>query len=190
MKMQAFAKVVPRLTMLFFLLSAGLLAAQNRDSAAISKLLNQVKSHAALADDDAATLESLTRTGVHWSTHGTQLDLMKEHVNNLVNDSNEMISLRNEGSPWQQQAIDRIEPLLPVMADHLRNAITHFNGNRNRIHMQAYRDYVVENQKLINSAYQVIKAFDSYAQAMNRADTLQKQLELSHSSTEAENVQP
>ena len=71
MKAQALANVVTRLAM-FFLLSAGLLAAQNHDSAAISKLLTQARSHAALANEDAIALESFTRSNVQWSTHAAE----------------------------------------------------------------------------------------------------------------------
>ncbi len=188
MKPQAFAKVVIRPAMLF-LLSAGLLVAQNKDSAAISKLLTQVKTHAALANDDASTLDSFTRSGVDWSTHGSQLNLMREHVNNLITDANEMIALRHEGSPWQQQAIDRIQPLLPVIADHLSNTINHLNENRSLVHLKPYRDYVHANQELIGNAYQVVKSYASYAQAIAKADALEKQLELPSASTESAEVE-
>ena len=189
MKPQAFAKVIPGLAIVFFLLSAGLLAAQNKDSAAISKLLTQVKNHAALASDDAATLDSYARSRLDPSTHGDQLNLMRKHVNNLITDANEMISLRHEGSPWQQNAIDRIEPLLPVMAEHLTNTINHFNDNRHQIQMPEYRDYVSANQNMIENAYQLIKTYESYAQAMAKADALEKEIGLPSSSTEAENVE-
>ena len=188
MKPQAFTMVATRLAMLF-LLSAGLLVAQNKDSAAISELLTQVKTHASLANDDAATLDSFTRSGVEWTTHGSQLNLMREHVNNLITDANEMISLRHEGSPWQQQAIDRIEPLLPVIADHLRNTINHLNENRSLVHMKPYRDYVRANQNMIENAYQVINTYASYAQATAKADALEKQLELPSASTESAEVE-
>ncbi|SPE29843.1 hypothetical protein SBA5_720014 [Candidatus Sulfotelmatomonas gaucii] len=73
-----------------------MLAAQNPDSTTISKLLEDVKSHAALADDDAHTLASYTRSNVGWQTHGTQLTRIKEHVNDLVRDGNQMSSPKFE----------------------------------------------------------------------------------------------
>ena len=177
MKPQALANVVTGIAAFLLLLSASLLAAQSHDSAAISKLLTQVKNHAALANEDAVTLESFTRSGVHWSTHAAQLNQMRQHVNNLITDANQMSSLRDEGSPWQQEAIDRISPLLPVIASHLRATIDHLNQNHKQIRMQPYSDYVRANEKLINQAYQLIVHYESYAQAMARVNALDKEFQ-------------
>ncbi len=170
--------IVLRIAILALLLPVGLLAAQNPDSEAISKLLNQVKSHAAMASDDAATLESFTRSDLSWESHADQLTVMRDHVNNLLADASKMMEMREEGSPWQQEAIDRIDPLLPVMAAHLSATIDHYNDNRNRLNMKPYRDFVVANQKLIDHAHQLISTFANYSEAKARADELEKKLEL------------
>ncbi len=178
MKPIRFGNIALRLAILALLLPAGLLMAQNRDSEAISKLLDQVKNHAAMASDDAAELESYTRSRLSWETHALQLTQMKEHVNNLLQDASKMIELRDEGSPWQQEAIDRIDPLLPEMAAHLTAMINHYNDNKNRLNMKPYRDFVLANQELIDHAHDLISNFAAYSEAKSRADELERRLEL------------
>ncbi len=167
-----------RLALLALLLPAGWLVAQNPDSPAVSQLLASVKNHATLADDDASTLESYTRSNLRWSTHGAQLNKMKDHVNNLIRDANRLSSMRNEASPWQQEAIDRVSALLPEMASYLTETINHFNDKMTRITLQPYREMVLANQKIIHDAREIIADIVDYDKAKARADALEKQLQL------------
>ncbi|MFP5207640.1 MAG: hypothetical protein ACLGSH_19960 [Acidobacteriota bacterium] len=166
-----------RTTVLALLLPAGLLIAQSPDSPAITKLLQQVKTHASYADDDAATLSSFLNSRMHWSTHRAQLEEIKGHVNDLIRDSNQMISLRGEGSPWQQEAIDRIGLLLPEMAAELTNAIHYVSNNQNRLHFEPYRNYVRNNETLIHTASEIVSDFVDYGEAKAKSEALQKQLQ-------------
>ena len=182
MKSFTFLSTISQLAVLALLLPAGMLAAQNSDSPAITKLLERVKSHAALAEDDAHSLEAFTRSGLHHSAHSVQLNQMKEHVNNLILDGNQMSSMRDEGSPWQQDAIDHIQSLLPEMSAHLTTLINHFNDNRNQLNMKPYRDLVLTNQTLIGNAREIIADYVTYSEAKARADDLEKKLQMSPTS--------
>lgn len=166
------------LAMLALLAPARVASAQNPDSAAVTQLLDEVKTHAALADDDAHTLYSYTRSKVHWSSHAYRLDRMKEHVNDLIRDSNQMVTLRAEGSPWQQEAIDRISFLLPEIADHLRTTIDHLNDNQSRTQMKAFQDLLETNQTLIHNAHEAINDLVDYGKAKVKAEALEKQLQM------------
>ena len=152
--------------------------AQNSDSAKISQLFSEAEHHAVLLDDDAATLESFTRSKISWRTHGSQLELIKTHVNNLGKLTAQLNDLRSEGSPWQQQAIDQINPLLQEMADHLTATINHLNENQNRVHMPAYQDYAHGNYELASRISQMIKDFVEYDQAKAKSQSLEQKLEL------------
>jgi hypothetical protein len=152
--------------------------AQVADSNAISDLLKEAKSHAVLAEEDAITLESYTRSRISWQSHGNRLVQMKVHANDLINDFNKLSSMRQDGSPWQQEAIDRIDPLLHEMADHLKATIDHFNDNKSRIQMPAYRDYAQANRELMSRTNQLISDFVDYGEARAKANLLEKTLEL------------
>jgi len=157
----------------------GMKAQAVTDSAAINKLLADVKVHSMEADDDAAKLDSFARSGqISWQLHGRKLAEIKEHVNDLIMDSNEMSSMRAEGSDWQQEAIDHINPLLHEMADHLTATIQHLSANQSRVHMPPYRDYAHANYNLVHKCHQLISDFAEYSESKAKANSLEKNLDL------------
>lgn len=153
-------------------------ASQTKDSVAITDTLNEARSHAAVVEDDAATLESYTRSSMSWESHARHLQRMKEHANELLTDFNKLQGLRSEGSPWQLEAIDRIDPLLREMANHLNNTIEHLNNNQSQVHMPPYKDYVRANLDLMTRAHEAIADFVDYGAARTTADELEQKLEL------------
>jgi len=153
-------------------------SAQTADSERISDLLSQVKSHAVLAEHDAATLESYTRSRVSWKLHGEQLERIKGHVNELGQLNKQLSDLRGEGSPWQQKAINQIDPQLREMADLLTATIKHLNDNQDRVHMQPFQDYVKANCELTSKLARMIDDFVDYDEAKSEAESLEQKLEL------------
>ena len=152
--------------------------AQTADSEQISNLLKQAKSHAVLAEHDAATLESYTRSKVSWELHGRQLSRIKEHVNELGQLNKQLSDLRAEGSAWQQVAIDQIDRRLREMANLLTATINQLNHNPSQVHMQAYRDYVKANCELTSRIAKMIDDFVDYDEAKSKAESLEQRLEL------------
>lgn len=183
MKTHPLITIARRAAFFVFLLSLPALGtAQANDSEAIMSALQEVRSHAALAQDDAATLEAYARSPMSWQSHARQLNLIKEHANNLLDDFNRLSGLRAEGSPWQQQAIDGIDPLLKDMAAHLTSTIEHFNANKSQVQMQAYKDLVRANLDLMTRAHESISDFVDYGTAKAKADDLEQKLALPDSS--------
>lgn len=164
--------------LLFTAFSTAAVGQASADSREITNLLSTVKVHAMHAETDAATLESYTHSTVSWESHARRLNQIKEHVNDLINDYNEMKRLRESGSPWQQEAIDRIEPLVQEMSTHLTATIQHLNDNQSRVHMPPFRDYVKANHVLISKTHEIIDDFVDYSDSKARADSLEEKLEL------------
>jgi hypothetical protein len=152
--------------------------AQSADSAEISQLLVDAKSHAGSLQDDAATLNSFVRSKLHWKSHAGKLSAMRTHVNELGQINQKLADLRVTGSPWQQTAIEQIDPLLREMANHLNATINHLNDNQSRIHMREYRDYVHASHELASRTAGMIRDFVDYDEAKSKADTLEAKLEL------------
>jgi hypothetical protein len=163
---------------LLLAMNAPFATAQASDSEQISGLLSEAQHHAMLVDDDASALQSFTRSKLSWQTHGKQLESMKAHVNDLGKVIKQLNDLRSEGSPWQQQAIDQINPLLQDMADHLTATINHLNENQNRVNMPAYQDYARGNYELANKTVQAINDFVDYDKAKSQSQALEQKLEL------------
>ena len=179
------ARLLRRLTYLAVFVAfvaAPISRAQVQDSAEINNLLSQSKTHARLAVNDAEKLDSYLRSHVSWQTHAMSLESMKEHVNELGRLHMELANARDQGSAWQQDAIDRIEPLLQSMADHLTATINHLNQNVNRVQMPAYLDYVKANYELAQKAAQAIDDYVEYSQVKVRTDRLELKLEVPASS--------
>lgn len=159
------------------LLAAGPLArAQNADSPEISRVMAQAEDHAALADRAIAEMDSYVRSKVSWKTHAEQLEIFRGHVNNLIGETNQLVALREQGSPWQQDAIDRVTPLLQEMADLLTSTINHLSENQSRVHMPPFIDYVDANQALANKILVTIRDYVEYDQAKARAASLEQKL--------------
>jgi len=180
MRIQSMLRNLSGLAVLALALTAGTVAGsgQTADSEKISNLLSQAKSHAVLAEDDAAKLESYTRSKLGWQSHADELERIKEHINELGRLNKQLGDYREEGSAWQQKAIDQIDVSLREMADLLTVTINHLNDNPTRIHMQAYRNYVKANSELTGKIAKMIGDFVDYDEAKSNAEALEQRLEL------------
>jgi hypothetical protein len=179
MKYLSTANILNGAAVLAVLLSGSLMAsAQNADSKKISNLFAEVKEHATLAEDDAQRLESYTRSDTSWQLHADQLRQIREHVNDLLADYREMERLREEGSPWQQDAISQLRPVLKGMADHLSATIQHQRDNPTHVKMPPYVEYVHGNAEYATKASTLIHDLVDYGAAKSTAESLEKELAL------------
>ena len=181
MKYQSLFRKLGSLVAITVVLAAttSILSAQSTDSERISKLLPKARSHAVLANDQAAMLEAYTRSSSsHWKSHARILNNMKEHVNELGQVNAQLSDLREEGSPWQQKAIDEIDTRLREVASHLTVTINHLNENGARVNMQTYREYARASYDLTNNLAELIDDFVDYDEAKSQADSLEHRLEL------------
>jgi hypothetical protein len=167
-------------TLLFALLLSTpiILAAQKADSAQLSKLFTEIKEHATLAEHDAELLHSYTRSHVNWKLHADKLEQIKGHVNDLGRDYNEAERMREEGSPWQQEAIDQMRPLLQGMAAHLTATIEHQRKNPSHTRMQPYVDYARGNWEYATKTSALIHDLVDYGQAKAKSEQLERKLQL------------
>jgi hypothetical protein len=163
---------------LIFAMGSRMMPAQSADSEEISKLIEQAKIHVVFLEDDAATLDSFTRSKLSWQAHLSQLNVIREHINALGKVNKELTDQRAMGSPWQQKAIDQIDPLLREMADLLTTTIKHGNERPSRLHMPAYRNYVHANYELASKTAGMIRDFVDYDEAQSKAQSLEAKLDL------------
>lgn len=150
--------------------------AQSPDSEKIAQLFQDIKHHAVEAEYDAELLESYTRSGTAWQAHATRVSQMRSHINDLGRDFTEASKLRAEGSEWQKEAIDQIEPVLKGMADHLSAAIDHLNANQGKTRMPPWTDYVKGNREYATKAANLIRDYVDYGEARARTEALEKRL--------------
>ena len=159
------------------------MVAQTADSDEINRLLSDAKSEAVQLENDADMLQSYTMSPMSWETHAMKLHSMREHVNSMGKINQQLHDQRAEGSPWQQEAIDRISPLLRGMADKLTVTIKHLNDHKSQIQMQPYRDYTHSNYDLASRTTRMISDFVEYSQSKSRSEELEHRLELPSTSS-------
>lgn len=108
----------------------------------IRELLSEVKTEAIALERDAHNLDKWARgKQMNPQSHANQLTVMREHINKAGELLAQMNEARHAASPWQQQALDRIHPLLKELADNTEETINHFNERQSNIHFGPYSDY-------------------------------------------------
>jgi hypothetical protein len=118
------------------------------DSEQVLKLLSDAKAEAAVLQRDASELNTFAQSGASWQSYAGQLGQIKTHVNKVAAIVQELKDLRIIASPWQQIAIDRVNPLLKELVANTQLTITKLNENPARVHLAPYREYVAAHYDL------------------------------------------
>ena len=163
---------------LIFAVGPKMIPAQSEDSEEISRLLSLAKSNVALLEEDASLLDLYTRSKLSWESHSIKVGEIKEHVNALGKVNKQLADQRVHGSPWQQKAIEQIDPLLRELARTVTATIKHLNDNPSRVHMPSYREYARANYEVAGKTAGIIRDFVNYDEAKARAESLEAKLEL------------
>ncbi|PYX97874.1 MAG: hypothetical protein DMG71_01840 [Acidobacteria bacterium] len=154
-------------------------AAQNKEeNPEVSQLLQQARDKAAAVSRDADEMETLTRSDVSWQTHASWLETMKDDVNDLAKYVEKLTAARNSASPWQQQAIDRMLPLMRELASNTTAAINHLKQERTRPTTPEYAEYLRQNSETARELSDMISSFVQYGQTRAKLDRLEQKLEL------------
>ena len=169
----------------FALLVAGYLvipattkASEARDSAQINQLLAEAKAEAIQLRDDSGDMDSFVRSRPSWESYAGKVEMIKGHVNNTGKLLARLRDAEATGSPWQQAAINRIEPLLKELAANTEGTINHLNENRSRIHFTEFKNYVKANYELATDLEALIRDFVNYGEAKQKLDRLAEKLEI------------
>lgn len=160
------------------LLFSTLAVAQSQDNPEVTRLLEDARDKAAALSRDADELEALTRSDVSWQTHADMLELVKEHVNDLGRAAERLSAARDQASPWQKQAIDRMMPLLKELADNTTAAINHLKENKTRPTTPAYTEYLRQNDETAHELSDLISSFVRYGKTKEELDRLEQRLEV------------
>jgi hypothetical protein len=91
-----------------------------------------------------------------------------------------MKNARATSSPWQQQLISEVIPLLKELAVSITAAIEHLNENNDRLLDPLYLDYAAANADYASGISQLILDEVAYGEAKHKAGDLARQIEVSH----------
>jgi Skp family chaperone for outer membrane proteins len=105
------------------------------------------------------------------------LSRIRDHVNNIGKILEKLESERDEAAPWQQEAIDRMAPLLKDIAANTTAAIEHLNQNQLRPVSGDYKDYLQQNAETAHALADMISSFVQYDRTRAKLETLQDKIE-------------
>jgi hypothetical protein len=163
-------------------------AAPMEDSEEVSSLLSQAKAQAAALSQAADEMEAFTRSDVTWQSHASQITLIKEDINKIGQTVAKLENARGTASPWQQQAIDRINPLLRDLAAQVSSTIEHLNADRGRaLQTTEHRDLLKANAELSSYMASLISDFVDYGRTKARFERLTRKLEIEERSMSGNN---
>jgi hypothetical protein len=145
------------------------------DSAQASKLLQDARVSAAQLARDTAQMETYGRSALSWKTHAGQIQHVKEHVNNTGKILADLHNARNGAEPSQQDAIDKITPIVQQLASNTESIINHLNSTQ-RTWDTEYQGYLKSNSELANDLSKLIGDYLDYESAKSRAQGVGQKL--------------
>jgi len=129
----------------------------------INQLLADVKTEAVALEQDCDEIALWARNSqMSWPSHGKKLTLISEHINRAGQLLKQLQDARDTASPWQQQAIDSIYPLLKQLADNTEVMIEHLRDNQNKTHFSPYTDYAKAGYELARDLAALVSDYVEY----------------------------
>ena len=150
------------------------------DSQQLTDVLGEARDEAAELARDADETEPLTRSEASWRTHAEMLDRVKDHVNNMARIINKLTDTRTSGSELQEQAVDRILPLLAELAANTTAAINYLNQNKNRPVSASYAQYLHANVQTAHQLADTVASLFEYEKSMTELAKLKDKLQLNN----------
>ena len=148
------------------------------ESDQLTQLLGEARMEVGQLAKDADETESLIRNDVSWQTHAAMLDGVKEHVNNMARIIDKLTVARSSGSELQEQAVDRILPLLKELAANTTAAINWLNQNRTRPIGEPYTQYLKANAETAHQLESTVSSLFEYEKTMNKMGELKSKLDV------------
>jgi len=176
-------KLVNRVTLGLFLgglwFAAGTVcgAQTSKDSKEVSAILAEVKTEAIQLSHDADELKSFTHSTLTWESHAVKVEEIKRHVNNAGKSLSKLDGARADASAWQQQAIDRINPLLKELASNVTSTIEHLNQKPRLLQTGPYVDYASANYEMASNLAELVSDYVEYGKSKARSEELATKLE-------------
>ena len=147
------------------------------DSVQITKLLADAKAEAGQLKEDSADMELYFGSKLSWESYAGKVEMIKGHVNNTGKLLAKLQEAEATGSPWQQVAIKRIEPLLKELAANTETTINYLNENRMKVRFSEFEGYLKANRELATDLEALIRDFVDYGDAKEKFERLGGKLE-------------
>ncbi len=163
--------------MVLFTFHSPLLAGVARsDSQELATLLEQASDEARELAIDAEDLQALIVSDQNWLTHTLKLAKIKGHVDNMALIVDKLTKVQSSGSELQEQAVERILPLVKELQANTTAAMNYLNQNKDRPVSDAYKQYLEKNAETARQLSNIISALDDYERSMTEINRIRSKL--------------
>lgn len=129
------------------------------DSAGVSRLLAELKAHAAELNEDASDLVSLSRKVSGQEDYILAAGRIKEHLEAAGKNKTALDHLLAEASHAQRRTADRVTPLLSRVAGEIARLISRLDESPRRMRTGEYRDLIDSSSDMASQFAALIAAF-------------------------------
>jgi hypothetical protein len=163
--------------MVLFTFQSPLLAGVTRsDSQELTTLLEQASDEARELAIDAEDLQTLIVSDQNWLTHALKLAKIKGHVDNMALIVDKLTKSQRSGSELQEQAVERILPLVKELQVNTTDAMNYLNQNKDRPVSDAYKQYLEKNAQTARQLSDIVSALDDYQKSMTEINRIRIKL--------------
>lgn len=147
-----------------------------RDSPEVTKLLKEARSEAVKLQLETERLDSYKNTALSRESHARQLDVTKDHVNELGKILDKLEARNVEASPWQQKAIEEMRPMLEKLAERTSEAIEHVRDNPWQVRDPDYHEALEHKAELASQLADLLNDHINYGQTKADLEDLEAQV--------------
>jgi hypothetical protein len=150
--------------------------ASRDESQQLTQLLSDASAEALELASDANETQALVLNDENWVTHALMLAKVKAHVDNMAIIIEKLSKAEKSGSELQEQAVERMLPLVKELSVNTTAAINYLNQNKTRPLSGTYAQYLQKNAETASQLSSMISALFEYEKSMTDINKLKSQL--------------
>jgi agmatine/peptidylarginine deiminase len=146
------------------------------DSQELTTLLEQASEEARELAIDAEDMQILIVSDQNWLTHTLKLAKIKGHVDNMALIVDKLTTTHTSGSELQEEAVERILPMVKELQANTTVAMNYLNQNKDRPVSDAYKQYLEKNAETARQLSDIVSALDDYEKSMTEINRMRSKL--------------
>jgi hypothetical protein len=137
----------------------------------LTQLLSDASDEAFELANDANETQALILNDTNWVTHALMLAKVKGHVDNMALIIEKLSKTQKSGSELQEQAVERMLPLVKELSVNTMAAINYLNQNKD-----PYTQYLNKNAETARQLSSMISSLREYQKSMAEIEKLRSKL--------------
>jgi thiaminase len=142
----------------------------------LTQLLSDASDEALELANDANETQALILNDTNWVTHALMLAKVKGHVDNMALIIEKLSKTQKSGSELQEQAVERMLPLVKELSVNTMAAINYLNQNKDRPISDSYTQYLNKNAETARQLSSMISSLLEYQKSMAEIEKLRSKL--------------